>query len=418
MQRFNTRFRAVVAALALSFGAGFASGDEYTFFLVESFDPSYPLAETSVLDINESNQAVGSDTFGGFLWDEVNEKTRLPYSSAKALNNLGQVVYNSGFYDVASGTFTSVPALGGGYPLVALRHMNDNGVGAGNGSHGGSGCEPFDCTLDCSTNLIWDAFNGSFQIGGITDLKAFYRVNNANVAIGQIVHLCDDEQAVVYNLDTGEWVNLSSYLPPLDLINYDAQTIPTDIGDAGHVVGTAVWGSDPQHGFVWTQSEGFTFLPPLEAGEVEYLFPEGVNTHGQVVGAAAIDTWQSGNFAYHAFVWDAQNGMRDLNDLTTLPPGFILDRAHRINDNGWIVGYGHFGPGWATSRGFVLKPIPPQVEGDVDVDGDVDLQDLAALLAAYGACDGAPAYVPAADFDGNGCIELSDLATLLANYGR
>lgn len=56
-------------------------------------------------------------------------------------------------------------------------------------------------------------------------------------------------------------------------------------------------------------------------------------------------------------------------------------------------------------------------EGDLNGDGDVDLGDLAALLAVYGTCDPDPAYDPDADFDGNGCIDLSDLATLLGNYG-
>jgi hypothetical protein len=55
--------------------------------------------------------------------------------------------------------------------------------------------------------------------------------------------------------------------------------------------------------------------------------------------------------------------------------------------------------------------------GDVDLDGDVDLSDLAGLLGVYGTCVGDPDYNPAADFDDSGCIDLADLAELLGNYG-
>lgn len=55
--------------------------------------------------------------------------------------------------------------------------------------------------------------------------------------------------------------------------------------------------------------------------------------------------------------------------------------------------------------------------GDVDGDGDVDLTDLASLLAAFGSCSGEPGYAAAADFDGSACVDLGDLAILLANFG-
>ena len=59
-----------------------------------------------------------------------------------------------------------------------------------------------------------------------------------------------------------------------------------------------------------------------------------------------------------------------------------------------------------------------QLVGDIDGDCDVDLADLAELLAAYNRCTGEPEYLAAADFDSSGCVDLIDLATLLANYGQ
>jgi hypothetical protein len=54
---------------------------------------------------------------------------------------------------------------------------------------------------------------------------------------------------------------------------------------------------------------------------------------------------------------------------------------------------------------------------DLDDDGDTDLTDLAALLAAYGSGPGDPNYNPSADFDRDDDVDLNDLAFLLSDYG-
>jgi len=79
---------------------------------------------------------------------------------------------------------------------------------------------------------------------------------------------------------------------------------------------------------------------------------------------------------------------------------------------------------WILAAGYQVTNDPDQIDvftwdgaGDVDADGDVDLSDLATLLAAYNTCAGDPTYNPAADFDGDGCVGLADLAVLLAHYG-
>jgi hypothetical protein len=66
---------------------------------------------------------------------------------------------------------------------------------------------------------------------------------------------------------------------------------------------------------------------------------------------------------------------------------------------------------------WLIQGLFGNIPGDLDGDGDVDLSDLAELLAAYGTCVGDPDYNPDADLDDSGCIDLADLATLLSNYG-
>jgi len=65
-----------------------------------------------------------------------------------------------------------------------------------------------------------------------------------------------------------------------------------------------------------------------------------------------------------------------------------------------------------------LGSPPGGPAGDVDGDGDVDLEDLVLLLAAYGTSVGDEGYNPDADLDGDGTVGLGDLTLLLASYGQ
>ncbi|MBU0616771.1 MAG: hypothetical protein KKI02_03560, partial [Planctomycetes bacterium] len=104
-----------------------------------------------------------------------------------------------------------------------------------------------------------------------------------------------------------------------------------------------------------------------------------------------------------------------IEDLIVADVGhwYLLNRSGPINNSRQMA---------VAARNLVTDEtgvilLTPLLVGDLDGDGDVDLSDLAALLAVYGTCDGDATYDPAADFDASGCIDLADLATLLAHYG-
>jgi hypothetical protein len=240
----------------------------------------------------------------------------------------------------------------------------------------------------------------------VPNLKALHAVNNNNVAVGVIIINCDDNRGVVYDLDSDEMINLSDLLPPNEF--WAAQVWPTDINDAGQVIGLALADNEPERPFVWSEADGFTFLPIIPNGEYGYMYVNSINNDGVVIGEAL--DWAASE--WKAFIWDPANGIRVLENLVEEPMNFLMENAYDINDNGWIAGSGHFGPGWATQRGFVLKPLESEsIPGDLDGDGAVTVGDLLILLGGWGPCDGCPS-----DLNGDGVVDVADLLTLLANW--
>jgi hypothetical protein len=75
---------------------------------------------------------------------------------------------------------------------------------------------------------------------------------------------------------------------------------------------------------------------------------------------------------------------------------------------------GATGPGNLIGLVYVTGDCPEFCEGDVNGDGQVDLEDLAILLANFGA---AGAGFEDGDLDGDGDVDLADLALLLARFG-
>ncbi len=118
-------------------------------------------------------------------------------------------------------------------------------------------------------------------------------------------------------------------------------SVATAMNDLGAVVGhsDAVGGRD---GFLWTEADGMVSLG-------REVFPNGINNSGQAVGF-----YRNGSGQQRAFRGTA-DGYVDLNSLLPEDSGWVLEEAHAISSNGWIVGSGTLN---GQGHAFLLVPEP------------------------------------------------------------
>ena len=128
-----------------------------------------------------------------------------------------------------------------------------------------------------------------------------------------------------------------------------------------------------------------------------------INNAGQVVGTAATS---SGS---RAFLWQSPGGMQNLNTLIAPDSGWTLQTATAINQNGQIVGYGTTG---GQREAYLLTPA---LGGDANLDGRVDVNDLAIVLSHFGQTG---ASWSTGDFIGDGTVDVNDLTIVLTDFGQ
>jgi probable HAF family extracellular repeat protein len=131
----------------------------------------------------------------------------------------------------------------------------------------------------------------------------------------------------------------------------------TDLG--GGMPNTSVWvegiNNDDDLIGMWQYAgyagyTGFLYrggvMGPLASG---YTEPLDINNAGVVAGDAIFGT------EGHAFVWDATNGLQDLNGLIDPGLGLTLEVVQGINDVGQMTGTGQRADG--SSFAFILTPV-------------------------------------------------------------
>ena len=181
----------------------------------------------------------------------------------------------------------------------------------------------------------------------------------------------------------------------------DSQFRATDINAEGTVVGIPRWGfymdcnGWEENAWRWSAGSGEWLPPP----GVDYYqsWAYGINDSADIVGGAA----EFSKGARIAVRWRGDDGA-NLDDLIPEGADVQLRMAYAINNPGQIVCIDDY------ERGFLLNP---NVYGDVNGDLVVDIDDIFAVLAAWGPCEACPE-----DVNGDGVVNIDDLFEVLANW--
>ncbi len=230
--------------------------------------------------------------------------------------------------DPGSPTLTLLPDLGGNEAWA--RDVNDVGQVAGESK----------APNGLPHAVVWDG-------GSIVDVGALLGATTSNAAaISDTGYVVGRADASPYRYRAGAF----TILPSLG-----GNPRPNDVNDLGTVVGSAwqVQGvgctNCDSRAVLWKDGAATVLgalAPPTAAAMSSAAL--GVNNLEQVVGYSTTSPLGS----HHGFVWDAANGMRDLNDL--VPAGVTVTWAVDVNDAGQIAAFGSFGSG--PQRALLLTP--------------------------------------------------------------
>lgn len=232
------------------------------------------------------------------------------FTNAFAINNIGQVVGIS-LPDPSSVTVLTA------YRTGANMAINPN--------------------TDDLSNLLGDTDYTNAQ--GINDLGQV--VGNFSISSG-LLHGFRTAPNTAINPTTDDLGTLGGNL-----------SIAEDINNVGQVVGTST-NTDGQ-------SQAFRTAPNMPINPTTdslgtlgggFSNAYAINNSGLVVGDSAL----ASNIT-HAFVYD-RTAMFDLNSLIPINSDIVLTSANDINDKGQIVANGYFNSSQATTRAFLLTPVP------------------------------------------------------------
>ncbi|MCH8804635.1 MAG: hypothetical protein IH986_00925 [Planctomycetes bacterium] len=323
-------------------------------------------------DVNDAAQVAGT-TEGGtsraFRWDSETGKIldlgTLPggtdNAGARGINNLGQVVGSTGstlggeafLWDPASG----MVGLGilPGYPGSGASSVNNFSEVCGS-NFGSSTGEPVEAYL-------WTPQNGMIGLSDLPGGDFWSSASDINdlTQISGKSHSAAGTEGFFWSAETG-MIGIG------DLPGGGFHTEAKAINNLGQIVGMSS-SSLGAEAFLWSRKQGMIGLGNL-GGVGPGTLAFGINDRTQVVGWA----WQATRPVDHrGFIWDEQNGMRDLNALLDAASRqYHVGSARGINNRGQIITQG---------RGDMLL-LTPFVLADMNCDDALNAADVDPFFLA------------------------------------